>query len=183
MNKDPRPQGMLFVDFARIGAGPGSSAAKPDMLERRHIILMGAAKKNGGVVAKSSQDRAQILFTGPEQAINCALAFLIRFAEHNRSCDDPVQKVSLRQAVHKGFVELQEGGVSGEQADILQRLLDVTPPGRIFSTRAAYAPALGNAACEFIPLGWEYFSGLRAPVDVFEVVPAPGMGEKESHGR
>ena len=181
MSQPPQPRGLLFVEFTGAGAQPSAAAAGPDTLERHHIVLIGAAKKLGGIIAKSAQNSHQIVFSGPEQAIRGALALLFRFAEHNKGCEDPGQKVSLRQTVHGGAFQLQGDGVPGEPAEVLAQLLKVTPAGRIFSTRAAYAPSLGKAPCEFIPLGWEYLPGLRAPVDVFEVVPAPGTQGSQRH--
>ena len=178
MSQTALPSGMLFVEFMGTCAGPRATPLEPDRPRRHHAILTGDALKFGGVIAKSEPHGYQIVFSGPAQAINCALAFLFRFAEYNKACDDPAQRVSLRQAVHQGAFQLQNDGVPREVAEILAQMLKVTPPGRIFSTRAAYAPSLGKTPCEFIPLGCEYFQGLRTPVDIFEVIPAPG-GRKE----
>ena len=97
MSQAPQPRGMLFVEFAGAGARPEATPTQPETLERHHIVLIGAAKKLGGVIAKSEQNTCQIIFSGPEQAIRGALGFLFRFAEHNRECDDPGRKVSCRR--------------------------------------------------------------------------------------
>lgn len=181
MSPASQPRGMLLARCAPVCGRPGEDG--PEMLGRHQIVLLGAAKKQGGVVARSAGDLTQLVFSGPERALACALSLLRRFERYNSEREDPAEKVYLRQAVHRAAFKLADDGLPAEHAQVLERLVSVAPPGRIFCTRAAYAPSLGKADCEFIPLGWEHFPGLRAPIDVFEVVPAPGGAEEEPDGR
>lgn len=183
MSPASQPRGLLLTRCGPPGGRPAGGADGPEMLDRHQIVLLGHAKKQGGVVVRSAGDLTQILFAGPEKAIACALSLLRRFERYNREREDPAEKVHLRQAVHRAAFRLADDGLPAEHTEVLERVLEVAPAGRILATRAAYAPSLGKAACEFIPLGWEYFPGMRSPVDVFEVVPAPGAGKEEPDGR
>ncbi|MBI3505180.1 MAG: hypothetical protein HY059_10080 [Proteobacteria bacterium] len=164
------PTTALFIELSRAADG---------LIDKSEVLLIGTVKKFGGLLAGEPDGSAQAAFAGPADAFACAVALLRRIAEHNDSCE-PALKVRLRQAIHKGPLSFEADRVTGEPAQLLPRLLAVTPPGRILATRAACAPVLGAPDWEFIPLGWEYFDGLRQPVDIFEVVTAPG---KDTDGR
>lgn len=157
------PRSLLFAEFLRDAAA-GEDAP-------HGAILRAEAESRGGSVLSSTDALWQVAFASPAQAVACALAVQGRLCEHNRESAE-AGKVSARMSLHEASSAQAGGPVAEAEAELLARLLEAAPPGRVLATRKVYAKALGRNPCAFIPLGLEYFKGLSDPVEVFEAAPA-----------
>ncbi|HAH05827.1 MAG TPA: hypothetical protein DCM05_04745 [Elusimicrobia bacterium] len=168
-----QPRALLFTEFCRKVSELETKGM--DMVEAHDIIMRGAVKKHAGVVVSSADALWQAVFDSPLKALATALAVQRRLCERNRE-SPPEKKVSAKMCLHEGVFTSDEKGVYGIETDVLYRLIEATPCGRVFATGKVYAKALGKHPCAFIPLGREHFTGIHEAVEVFEIVPALGLG-------
>lgn len=166
------PRALLFARFCRQVSELETQGM--DMVEAHDIVMRGAAKKHAGVVVSSADELWQAVFDSPLKALATALAVQARMRDKNRQ-SPPDKKVSVRMCLHEGVFTSDEKGVYGMETDVLYRLIEAVPCGRIFATRRVYDKALGQLPCAFIPLGTEFFTGVPEAVEVFEAVPVSGL--------
>lgn len=167
-------KGLLFASFEMPAPPPGAARASVDMVSAQDLIMIGACKRHGGELVRSSPSSCQAVFESPERAAACAMAARLRFVGHNRR-HAPLRRVGVRFGLSAGEAARADGALAGPDAELAAGLAGIAPPGRIFCSRDVYMRTLGKLPCAFVPLGHAPLKGVREPAEVFDLLPLAGL--------
>jgi class 3 adenylate cyclase len=174
---------VLLADVRGVATEDPEGAAPAGSPGPAESILDQVAKVHGGVQAQTTGRGRLVFFAETGDAVVCALAMQSRLAEHNRKTGE-AGRVLMRIVIHA----VADSGsayalcLSERESLVASRILQATPAGRIFLSREAHIRCRSAAACVFIPLGTEYFSGLPDPLDLYEAWRRPQRGNIDNQG-
>jgi class 3 adenylate cyclase/tetratricopeptide (TPR) repeat protein len=162
---------VLFTDLVgstELAARLGPAGA--DEVRRIHFgLLRDAVARHDGTEVKNLGDGIMVVFTGPSQALSCAVAMQQAIDRHNRIGGEPL---AIRVGISAGETTVEEGDYFGEPVVEAARLCAGATGGRILLTDVVRAMSRGRGHV-IAPLGELPLKGLPEPVAVCQLAWEP----------
>jgi class 3 adenylate cyclase len=183
---------VLFCDLVGSTEISGRLDAEEwrDIVNEYHSAINEAVTRFGGRVAKNLGDGALVYFGYPlaqendaERAVRGGLAIVDAIARQSRAAVvRGYPELAVRVGIHAGPVVIgDDSEVFGEVPNIAARVQAAAEPGVVLITRDIHRLVSGF----FVALdrGASTLKGVVAPIELFQVVRASGVGRRRSAGR
>ena len=166
---------IMFTDMVGYSAlAQQNEALALKLLEEHRRLLRPLFGKYHGTEIKTIGDAFLVEFTSALDAVQCAAQMQKILTEHNASSSETI-KIQIRIGLHLGDVVYRENDVFGDGVNIASRIEPLAKPGGICLSQQVYDQVHNKFTGTFIKIGAVDLKNIRAPVNVYRLVPA---GEK-----
>jgi adenylate cyclase len=146
----------------------------------RQEVLKPLLSEHHGRVVKLMGDGILVEFGSVVSAIACAAALQARIAAAQGHVA-PERRIVLRIGVHLGDVVVEGEDLLGDGVNVAARLEQLSPPGGLLISAAAYDQLPGKLDLAFEDAGEQHLKNIARPVRAYRLAPEGAPSVHPSH--
>ncbi len=155
------------VGYTRL-MGADEAGTLRHLTDLRKQVLEPLIVDHRGRVVKLMGDGLLVEFASLVDAVNCAVAWQERVAEHEAEGDED-KRLQFRIGINLGDVIVEGDDIHGDGVNIAARLEGLAEPGGTCLSGDAYRQAKGKVAVDFEDLGEHDLKNVAEPVRVYRI--------------
>jgi adenylate cyclase len=170
---------IMFTDIVGYTSLAQSDEKKAlSLLEEHRALLRPVFEGHGGRVVKTMGDAFLVEFASALKATECAAEVQKLLHERNRT-RQVSERVEVRIGIHAGELVERDGDIYGDAVNIASRIEPLAEPGGIRVTEQVYDHIKNKTTLKVERSGAAELKNIRAPVEIYRVVPSLAAGESE----
>jgi len=171
--EERRLAAIMFTDIVGYTAlSQANEEATMKVLEEHRALLRPTFLRHGGREVKTMGDSFLVEFGSSLEAVRCALEI--------QGANAGQRKAKVRIGIHVGEVIHSGNDVYGDAVNIAARIEPLADPGGTCISRQVYDFVYGRVEARFARMGPTELKNVRAPVEIYKVLPPSEAGEQVS---